>query len=205
MLKYPPRTGTCSQSLANVNRQSARASGDNGPGDSTCSGWGFYFLSFSSLHPAKFRLNELCVTKLPPWEEMPRHSQGAHEGSIRHCWSLSHTQRSLEIGTGGTPRCFKHCKRWLTGQTQEFLAITEPFHRAQLHYFTLQKCSRSLRKSLWQQNNSNQIKTFTTMSFGLLAFSVGWLEFLAFSFSLSGVRKLGFVFWFRVVFFFFKV
>lgn len=80
MLKYPPGMGTCSQSPANVNRQSVRASGDSSPGDSTFNRWGFFsFPFFLFLHPEKSRLNELCATKLYPGEETPRDSKCAHQ------------------------------------------------------------------------------------------------------------------------------
>lgn len=80
MLKHPPGMGTSSQSLASVNRQSLRASGDNSPGDSTFSGLGFFFLSFPSFwHPSKFRLNELGATKPYPQEETPSDSKRAHQ------------------------------------------------------------------------------------------------------------------------------
>lgn len=133
-----------------ISSQCEQASGDSSPGDSTFSGWVLFPFLFFFLASSKIQAERaLCHQAAPRRGNTQGQQVCSSEGSIRHCWSLSQTQRSLEIGTGGTLCCFKHCKRGLK-PTQEFLAITEPFHRAQLHNFTLQRCSRSLRKSLWQ-------------------------------------------------------
>lgn len=140
MLKYPPGMGTSSQSPANVNRQSVMASGDNSPGDSTFSGlrfFSFLFLLFG-IHQ-----NSGWMSFVPPSCSHERKHPVTASVLIRRL----HQALLVFIPCLKKPGNFKHCKRWLK-PTRGFLAITEPFRRAQLHAFTLQRCSRSLKKRL---------------------------------------------------------
>lgn len=109
-----------------------------------------FFLS-SFWHPAEFRLGELCATSCTQESKRPGTASVLIRSSIRHCWSLSHTQRSLQMGAAVPSCCFKHCKRWLT-PTQELPAITEPWiHFAKM----LQEPEEEPMKVKQQQSDQN--------------------------------------------------